>query len=71
MLALCKWLEQTWIGSTVRESLWLFPLIEMMHLRGGRSGASFGPLRRGFFAGPERSSLYSSGTESVCFLRKR
>jgi len=34
MLAVCKWLEQTWVGSSVRESLWLFPAIETVHLLG-------------------------------------
>jgi hypothetical protein len=34
MLAFCKWLEQTWIGGGVRESLWLFPAIETVHLLG-------------------------------------
>jgi hypothetical protein len=29
-----KWLEQTALGSTVRESLWLFPAIETVHLLG-------------------------------------
>lgn len=33
-LALCQWLEQTWIASRVRESLWLFPAIETGHLLG-------------------------------------
>ena len=32
--AFCKWLEQTWIGGGVRESLWLFPAIETAHLIG-------------------------------------
>ena len=34
LLAFCKWLEQTSIGSAVRESLWLFPAIETVHLLG-------------------------------------
>ena len=34
MLALCKWLEQTPVGASVRESLWLFPAIETVHLLG-------------------------------------
>ena len=29
-----KWLEQTPVGSSVRESLWLFPAIETLHLVG-------------------------------------
>lgn len=34
LLPFCKWLEQTSIGSSVRESLWLFPAIETLHLLG-------------------------------------
>ena len=34
MLAFCKWLQQTSVGSSVRESLWLFPVIETVHLLG-------------------------------------
>jgi hypothetical protein len=34
MLAICKWLEQTSVGASVRESLWLFPAIETVHLLG-------------------------------------
>lgn len=34
LLALCKWLEQTPIGASVRQSLWLFPAIETVHLLG-------------------------------------
>jgi hypothetical protein len=34
MLALCRWLEQTMVGAGVRESLWLFPAIETLHLLG-------------------------------------
>ena len=34
LLALCKWLEQTAVGAAVRESLWLFPAIETLHLLG-------------------------------------
>jgi hypothetical protein len=32
--ALCKWFEQTPIGASVRQSLWLFPAIETVHLLG-------------------------------------
>jgi hypothetical protein len=32
--ALCKWLEQTAVAAAVRESLWLFPAIETVHLLG-------------------------------------
>lgn len=34
MLEFCKWLEQTPVGAVVRESLWLFPVIEIVHLLG-------------------------------------
>jgi hypothetical protein len=34
LLAWCKWLEQTSVGAAVRESLWLFPAIETVHLLG-------------------------------------
>ncbi len=27
-----QWCEATWLGTTVRESLWMFPLIECVHL---------------------------------------
>ena len=29
---LFQWFEATWIGTTVRESLWMFPVIECVHL---------------------------------------
>jgi len=32
--AFCKWLEQSWVGGAVRESLWLFPAVETVHLIG-------------------------------------
>jgi hypothetical protein len=34
VLAFCKWLEQTPVGASVRQSLWLFPVIETVHLLG-------------------------------------
>ena len=34
LLAWCKWLEQTSVGANVRQSLWLFPAIETVHLLG-------------------------------------
>ena len=34
MLALCRWLERTSVGAGIRESLWLFPAIETVHLLG-------------------------------------
>jgi uncharacterized protein DUF6644 len=34
MISFCKWLEHTPVGTHVRESLWLFPTIETLHLFG-------------------------------------
>ncbi len=34
ILGFCKWLEMTSVGSGVRESVWLFPVIESLHLLG-------------------------------------
>ena len=34
MLEFCQWLDQTGVGSTIRQSLWLFPAIETVHLLG-------------------------------------
>jgi hypothetical protein len=34
MIQVCRWLEQTPIGAQVRESLWLFPATETLHLLG-------------------------------------
>ena len=34
MLEFCQWLDQTAVGSTIRQSLWLFPAIETVHLLG-------------------------------------
>jgi hypothetical protein len=34
MLEFCQWLDQNSVGSTVRQSLWLFPAIETVHLLG-------------------------------------
>jgi hypothetical protein len=34
VIALCRWLEQTPVGGAVRESLWLFPAVETLHLLG-------------------------------------
>jgi hypothetical protein len=34
LFSLCQWLEHTSIGTAVRESLWLFPVIETVHLFG-------------------------------------
>jgi len=32
--AFCKWLEQSYVGGTIRQSLWLFPVVETVHLLG-------------------------------------
>jgi len=34
MLEFCQWLDQTAVGSMIRQSLWLFPAIETVHLLG-------------------------------------
>jgi len=34
LFAFCQWMEQTSIGTQVRMSLWLFPVIETIHLFG-------------------------------------
>jgi hypothetical protein len=34
LYSICEWLEQTGVGSTVRDSTWLFPIIETIHILG-------------------------------------
>lgn len=34
MLEFCQWLEQTFVGAAIRQSIWLFPAIETLHLLG-------------------------------------
>ena len=34
MLQFCQWLDQTSVGTVIRQSLWLFPAIETIHLLG-------------------------------------
>jgi hypothetical protein len=34
VFAICLWLEQTATGTSIRESLWLFPIIETLHIFG-------------------------------------
>ncbi|HKV06152.1 MAG TPA: DUF6644 family protein [Candidatus Acidoferrales bacterium] len=34
LLEFCKWLQHTSVGTAVSESLWLFPLIETIHIWG-------------------------------------
>ena len=34
IFVVCQWLEQTAVGTSIRESLWLFPIIETVHIFG-------------------------------------
>jgi uncharacterized protein DUF6644 len=34
ILTICEWLEQTGLGTSIRESTWLFPVIETIHIFG-------------------------------------
>ncbi len=34
ILGICEWMEQTAVGTSVRESVWLFPIIETVHIFG-------------------------------------
>ena len=34
IFTICQWLEQTTVGTRIRESLWLFPIIETVHIFG-------------------------------------
>jgi hypothetical protein len=34
MLEFCHWLDRTSVGAAIRQSLWLFPAIETVHLLG-------------------------------------
>ena len=34
MLEFCQWLDQSSVGTAIRQSLWLFPAIETVHLLG-------------------------------------
>jgi hypothetical protein len=34
ILVICQWLEQTGVGTSIRESLWQFPIIETVHIFG-------------------------------------
>ena len=34
VIAICEWLERTAVGTSVRDSLWLFPIIETVHIFG-------------------------------------
>ena len=33
-LMFCKWLDHTTVGTAIRESIWLFPVIETLHIFG-------------------------------------
>lgn len=34
LFVFCQWLEQTWFGTGIRDSVWLFPVIETVHIVG-------------------------------------
>jgi hypothetical protein len=34
IFVICQWLEQTFVGTAIRDSLWLFPVIETVHIFG-------------------------------------
>lgn len=34
IFVICQWLEQTSVGTAIRDSLWLFPIIETVHIFG-------------------------------------
>jgi len=34
LYSICAWLEQSGVGTSVRDSLWLFPIIETVHIFG-------------------------------------
>lgn len=34
IFVICQWLEQTSVGAAIRDSLWLFPVIETVHIFG-------------------------------------
>jgi hypothetical protein len=34
MISICMWVEETYVATTIRQSLWLFPIIETLHLFG-------------------------------------
>src|SRR5918993_3935408 len=34
LLPFFEWCEATWIGNAIRDSLWLFPVVEAVHLLG-------------------------------------
>jgi len=34
LMSFCQWADSSWFGHGVRDSIWLFPLIEIFHLLG-------------------------------------
>ena len=32
ILSACQWLQDTYIGTSIRESIWVFPIIETIHV---------------------------------------
>ncbi len=32
IMSMCQWLQDTNIGTSIRESIWVFPIIETMHV---------------------------------------
>jgi hypothetical protein len=34
LMVFCQWLEHTHIATTIRESLWLYPFIQLIHFSG-------------------------------------
>ncbi len=32
ILSMCQWLQDTNIGTSIRESIWVFPIIETIHV---------------------------------------
>jgi len=32
ILSVCHWLQDTYIGTSIRESIWIFPIIETTHV---------------------------------------
>lgn len=34
LMSFCQWIDYTWFGHGVRDSVWLFPFVEIFHLLG-------------------------------------
>jgi hypothetical protein len=56
LLVFGKWLDHTVVGTAIRESLWLFPIIETLHIFGHHF---FGWWH--FDSGPASYGTYLSG----------